>query len=138
MSSFKSILSLNSVHEDNGQATPKSYNLIHSEFSLNQSTQYDGKAVGLVSGGTIILYLDHLSDKMLTQWAFNHRERKNGILSYLDITGISFNKISVKDGCCVSSNLSYSRYGNNNIITTLIIQAREIELNGSVHKNEWK
>jgi hypothetical protein len=59
---------------------------MHSEYSLNQSIQYDGKAVGLVSGGTIILYLDHFADKNSTQLAFSHRERKNGTLYYFDIT----------------------------------------------------
>ncbi|AMP97414.1 MULTISPECIES: type VI secretion system tube protein TssD [Pedobacter] len=138
MSSFKSILSLSSVHEASTPINSKTYNLMHSEFSLNQSTQQDGKAVGLVAGGTIILHLDHFVDQNLTKWAFGHRERKNGLLSYLDITGIAFNKIAFKDACCVACYLSYSKFGDNNIVTTLVIQANEIELNGVVHKNEWK
>ena len=138
MSSFKSILSLSSVHEASTPTNSHTYNLMHSEFSLDQPVQQDGKAVGLVGGGTIILHLDHFADKSLTKWAFGHRERKNGILSYLDITGIAFNKIAFKDACCVACYLSYSRFGSDNIVTTLIIQSNEIELNGVVHKNEWK
>jgi hypothetical protein len=138
MSSFKSILTLSNVHEPASPANTNSYNLMHSEYSLSQGIQHDGKALGLVSGGTIILHLDHFTDSFLTKWAFNHRERKNGVLSYLDITGISFNKIVFKNGCCVASYLSYSRFSTNNITTTLVIQADEVELNGIVHKNEWK
>ena len=94
MSSFKSILSLRSIYDTATPAYSNIYNLMHSEFSLDQSVQYDGKAVGLVAGGTNIFHLDHFADKVLTKWAFGHREGKNGVLSCLDM--IAFNKISFK------------------------------------------
>ena len=116
----------------------KKVRVLDCEFGFTQSIDNTGKPTSRPRGSTIKLVLESTNDLELVSWMFSHSDTKDGTISFLRRDNeAAMKKLSFKDGICISYHESFTDYGNTPMTTTIVISAREIDIDGVVLVNKW-
>lgn len=133
MFSFKSYLLLGEYTGANFVTLAREgYELINTEFSLEQGIDTKGEPSTSVYGGTISIILPTFPSKELSAWMLNSRSYKQGAIVSLDNQNIPQDKIFFKNAACVRMSTVYARKGKSLFSTTLVIRAEELYFGNNV------
>jgi len=106
------------------------------EFSFSQEVDQRGLPVSAVKGGIIHLSYAGFDDPEILLWMILPEADKNGkILFSGQEASKAFKTLEFKDARCVSYRESFSR--DKEMLTELIISAREITISDVNHSNNW-
>ena len=116
----------------------KNVRVLECEFGFTQDVDATGKATSRPRGGRIKMVLESIDDVELVSWMFSHSDTKDGVISFSRRDNeAAMKKLSFKDGICISYHESFKDYGNVPMTTTIVISAREIDIDGVVLTNKW-
>ena len=116
----------------------KNVRVFDCEFGFTQDIDNTGKPTGRPRGSTIKLVLESTNDLELVSWMFSHSDTKDGTISFLRRDNeAAMKKVSFKDGICIGYRENFKDHGSVPMTTSIVISAREIDIDGVVFVNKW-
>ena len=110
--------------------------VISCSFGFVQDVDKRGYPTSGVYGGQIELQLLNENDPEIIQWMFQSAADKNGKVTFhSDSTSTPSHSVHFRDGRLIKYHESFK--SETEVIVTLVITAREIEISGETHTNIW-
>lgn len=126
--SFKSIL----------KVAGKNYNVLSVNYGLFQETDATGRPSTITRGGKIDITVESTGETDLFEWMTNSFERKDGsVVFYKRDTEATLKELKFSEAYLVKHKEKFDSTGENPLIETFTISAREIEMGTGKYINEW-
>lgn len=114
------------------------FELSNCKFAFSQDIDDTGKACTEVVGGTISMTLPQLPPDVITQWALNPRQYKDGAIITLGHDETPQEKIFFENASCIDFSLEYTEAGDAYMQTQITIQAEFLTFDtGITFSNNW-
>lgn len=116
----------------------KELNILHASYDLHQEVDATGRPSSVTRGGTINLTVEATGDSFFFEWMTNNFERKDGSIQYVKRdTDAKLKEMNFKEGYLVKYKETFDAVGNNPLVETFTISAKEIAIGSGEHINEW-
>ncbi|RZJ48617.1 MAG: phage tail protein [Flavobacterium sp.] len=126
--SFKSIL----------KVAGKNYNVLSVNYGLFQETDATGRPSTITRGGKIDITVESTGETDLFEWMTNSFERKDGsVVFYKRDNDATLKELKFSEAYLVKHKEKFDSTGENPLIETFTISAREIEMGTGKYINEW-
>ncbi|RZJ90207.1 MAG: phage tail protein [Chryseobacterium sp.] len=126
--SFKSIL----------KVAGKNYNVLSVNYGLFQETDATGRPSTVTRGGKIDITVESTGETDLFEWMTNSFERKDGsVVFYKRDNDATLKELKFSEAYLVKHKEKFDSTGENPLIETFTISAREIEMGTGKYINEW-
>jgi hypothetical protein len=135
----KATLKLRKPRKDNIQNLYyENYDVLHCEYSLNKTTDRDGKVDSDVMGGSILVALPMLPNDDIMSWVFDASKKYNGEVTINDAFSESLEKIYFEEGRPVSFRFHYEPGESTHVMLLLTINAQRMIIGESEYINRHK
>lgn len=116
----------------------KELNILNASYDLHQEVDATGRPSSVTRGGRIHLTIESTGDSFFFEWMTNNFERKDGVIQYVKRdTDAKLKELNFSEGYLVKYKESFDSTGNNPLIESFTISAKEISCGGGEHVNEW-
>lgn len=116
----------------------KEVNVLNCSYALKQETDQTGRPSSITRGGKITLTVESTGDTSFFEWMTNNFERKDGTIVFVKRdTDATLKELNFKEAYLVEYRETFNSTGENPVIETFTISAREIALGTGSHTNEW-
>ncbi|CAM3939521.1 MULTISPECIES: type VI secretion system tube protein TssD [Flavobacterium] len=116
----------------------KELNILSASYDLFQEVDASGRPSSVTRGGTINLVVEATGDSFFFEWMTNNFERKDGTIQYVKRdTDAKLKELNFKEGYLIKYKETFDATGNNPLVETFTISAKEISMGGGEHINEW-
>jgi hypothetical protein len=116
----------------------KELNILHASYDLHQEVDATGRPSSVTRGGTITLSVESTADSFFFEWMTNNFERKDGSVVFIKRdTDATLKELKFKEAYMVDYKEIFDAVGNNPLVETFTISAKEIEIGSGAHVNEW-
>jgi len=110
--------------------------LLNCEYNFNQDCDQNGLPSSKVRGGTINLSFESIEDSEIIQWMISEDADKDGKIVFQgDNNTKPFKTLEFEDARLISYSDCF--VDKSQMITTLLISARQITFSGIKHDNTW-
>jgi len=131
MSSFNSHLSF----KDNPTAK---YSILQCNYSFHQLVDDKSRPSTPARGGNIMVQISTPPDNLLLKWMVDSYKVRSGMVTFYKIDEeTAFQRVMFTDAYCVEYHTNYNAIGSSSMITTIIIAAKSLSINGIDHNNDW-
>ncbi|MEE6187096.1 hypothetical protein PIECOFPK_01302 [Mycovorax composti] len=114
------------------------HNILDLSYAMKQETDATGRPSSITRGGQITITVESTGDTKFFEWMCNNFERKDGKITFTKRdSDATMKELSFKEGYLVSYHEHFNATGENPIIETFTISAREISMGNASHVNEW-
>lgn len=135
----KATLKLRKYQADNTQNLyQENYDVIHCEYSLNKTTDNNGKVNSAVRSGNILVALPMLPNDNIMSWVFDSTKKYDGEITINDAFSESLEKVYFEEGRPVGFRFHYEPGDISNLMLLLTINAQRMIIGESEYKNEYK
>ena len=116
----------------------KELNILNATYDLYQDIDATGRPSSVTRGGTITLTVESTGDSFFFEWMTNNFERKDGSIQYvMRDTDAKLKEMTFKEGYLVKYNEKFDATGDNPLVETFTISAKEFSSGNAEHINEW-
>ncbi len=116
----------------------KELNILHVAYDLFQEIDATGRPSSITRGGTITITVESTADSFFFEWVTNNFERKDGSIVFIKRdTDAKLKELKFKEAYLVSYKETFDSTGTNPLVETFTLSAKELELGGGKHLNEW-
>ncbi|MCC6287226.1 MAG: phage tail protein [Chitinophagaceae bacterium] len=116
----------------------KEVNVLNCSYALKQETDQTGRPSSITRGGKITLTVESTGDTSFFEWMTNNFERKDGTIVFIKRdTDATLKELNFKEAYLVEYRETFNSTGENPVIETFTLSAREIALGTGSHINEW-
>lgn len=116
----------------------KEVNVLNCSYALKQETDQTGRPSSITRGGKITLTVESTGDTSFFEWMTNNFERKDGSIVFIKRdTDATLKELKFKEAYLVDYKESFNSNGENPVIESFTLSAKEITLGTGTHVNEW-
>ncbi len=116
----------------------KVLNIVDLSYALNQEVDATGRPSSITRGGTITVTVESTADSFFFEWVTNNFERKDGSVIFTKRdTDAKLKELKFKEAYLVSYKETFDSTGTKPLVETFTLSAKELELGGGKHTNEW-
>ena len=113
-------------------------NILSCDYALHQDVDATGRPSSITRGGTINLSVESTGDTKLFEWMCNSFAAKDGTITFFKRdTDAKLKEIEFKGAYMVSFAESFNHEGSTPFMQSFTISAKEVNIGGGSHKNEW-
>ncbi len=124
------------LHIEGHQNEKVGIQLLSCDFGFSQETDQKGLPTSKVYGGLINISYVSLEDNEIIQWMISVDADKNGEIKFSAGTDTKdFKTLTFKDARLISYHESFA--DRSEMLTTLSISVREIDISGVKYSNAW-
>ena len=114
------------------------HNVLHCSFNFSQLTDAIGKPSSIPIGGKVKVTVESTGDTELYDWMISPTMTKSGTITFYRRDTMSKLKVlAFTDAHCVEYHEEYHHQGEYPMQISIILSAKELNLNGSDFKNNW-
>lgn len=126
--SFKAKLNMNG----------KELTVLECYYSLSQDVDATGRPSSIARGGKITITIESTASTDFFEWMTNSFDRKEGsIIFYKRDNDQKLKELKFKEAYLIDYNEHFNSIGSQPLTETFTLSAKEIELGGGKHVNEW-
>ncbi|WP_306353361.1 type VI secretion system tube protein TssD [Flavobacterium sp. '19STA2R22 D10 B1'] len=116
----------------------KTLNILYTSYDLHQDVDQTGRPSSITRGGRINLVVESTGDSFFFEWMTNNFERKDGSIRFIKRdTDATLKTLGFKEGYLVKYKENFDAKGNNPLVESFTISAKEIAMGGGEHVNMW-
>ncbi len=116
----------------------KELNILHASYDLHQEVDATGRPSSVTRGGTITLSVESTGDSFFFEWMTNNFERKDGSVIFIKRdTDAKLKELKFKEAYMVDYKETFDAVGNNPLVETFTISAKDISIGNGEHINDW-
>lgn len=116
----------------------KEFNILACNYDLHQEVDATGRPSSVTRGGRINVTIEANGESDFFEWMTNNFERKDGSIVFVKRdTDATLNELNWKEGYLVKYKENFDSVGQNPLIESFTISAREISMGSGEHVNEW-
>ena len=116
----------------------KEVNILYHEYDLKQETDATGRPSSITRGGKIKITVEANGETTFFEWMCNNFERKDGSIVYIKRdTDATMKELKFKEAYMVDYKEVFNSTGENPVVETFTLSAKEIDLGNGKHTNEW-
>jgi len=116
----------------------KKLRVIDFSYNLRRDVDATGTATGAVVGGIIQITVESTSKTDILQWLTTGK-LVDGVIKIEDAQnpGADMKKIKFTKAFVIDYSESFHWQGSENIMQSFTISAKELDIEGAIHKNQW-
>ena len=116
----------------------KEVTVLACDYQLMQETDATGRPSSITRGGKITLTVESTSDTTFFEWMCNNFERKDGSIVFVKRDNDATSKeLNFKEAYLVNYREKFDSTGENPIVETFTLSAKEISMGTGSYVNEW-
>ncbi|WP_306353360.1 type VI secretion system tube protein TssD [Flavobacterium sp. '19STA2R22 D10 B1'] len=116
----------------------KEMNILYASYDLHQEVDQTGRPSSVTRGGQIKLIVESTNDSFFFEWMTNNFERKDGSIQYIKRdTDAKLKELMFKEAYMVNYEEEFDAKGENPLVESFTISAREINFGTGGHVNLW-
>ena len=116
----------------------KELNILNHHYEMRQETDATGRPSSVTRGGKITLTVEANGETTFFEWMCNNFERKDGSIVYIKRdTDATMKELKFKEAYMVDYKEVFNSTGENPVVETFTLSAKEIDLGNGKHTNEW-
>ncbi|MGY0039407.1 type VI secretion system tube protein TssD [Pedobacter sp. NJ-S-72] len=114
------------------------YSVIQCNYSsFHQLPDDKSRPSTLARGGNIMVQISTPPDNLLLKWMFDGYKMRSGMITFYKIDEeTAFQRVAFIDAYCVEHHTTYSAFGSLSMVTTIMIAAKSLSINGIDHNND--
>lgn len=116
----------------------KEYSVLQCNYSFLQKTDDKGRPSSPALGGNVYLTLTTPPDNFLLKWMVDSYKRRAGFINFFKIDEeATFQKVVFTGAYCVEYHTNFNAEGSASMVTSIVLSAQRIQVNGVDHNNDW-
>lgn len=116
----------------------KMYSILNCNYSFLQKTDDKGRPSSSANGGNVYIQITTPPDDFLLKWMVDSYKRRAGFINFFKIDQEStFQKIAFIGAYCVEYHTNFSSEGSSSMVTSIVLSAQKLQINGVDHNNDW-
>jgi hypothetical protein len=116
----------------------KELNVLGCHYAMKQETDATGRPSSITRGGKITLTVESNGETTFFEWMCNNFERKDGSIVFVKRdTDATLKELTFKEAYLVDYKENFDSTGENPIVETFTLSAKEIAVGNGTHVNEW-
>lgn len=116
----------------------REYNILEVNYGLFRETDATGRPSTITRGGKVELTVEATGEATFFEWMTNNYESRDGSVRFIrPDSEATLKELFFREAYMVKYKEDFDANSQQPLRETFVISAKEIEMNGGVHINEW-